>query len=165
MLKCLAARMLAGLLCAPLVTIASSHHHDDIQELMISSHQFEYREKEGIATYFGDVEATQGTRRLHGDKLEIYRDKKGDIEKIIVYGKPAKHQSRPDVEKPLLHAQANTIIFETIKNKLTLRDKARVEQGGDIYEAPFIEYDVTQKIVHSPPSQTGRTTITLKPRE
>jgi lipopolysaccharide export system protein LptA len=157
--------MLAWFLLFPLSCIAFSNQDDDTQPLTISSEHFQYREKEGIATYLGNVEAIQGTRHLNGDMLEVYRGKGGDIEKIIVYGKPAKHQSLPDVAKPIFHAQANTIIFETIKNKLTLRNAARVEQGGDVYEAPLIEYDVTQKIVRSPEAQGGRTTITLKPRE
>lgn len=154
--------LLFGLLFPFIVTAASP---DDAQDLTISSEQFEYRQKEGIATYQGDVEAMQGSRHIHGDMLEVYRGKSGDIEKIVVYGKPATHESLPDPNKPLFHAQANTIMFKVDENKLTLHDHARVEQGGDIYEAPLIEYDLTQKIVRSPQSQGGRTTITLKPRE
>ncbi|MFI4957357.1 MAG: lipopolysaccharide transport periplasmic protein LptA [Gammaproteobacteria bacterium] len=163
MLKNQVARMLLLGLCFPLMSIAASP--DDTQDLEISSEQFEYREKEGIATYQGHVEAIQGSRRMNGDTLQVYRGKDGGINKIVVYGKPATHESLPDPQKPLFHAQANTITFEINKNKLTLLDHARVEQGGDVYEAPLIEYDVTQKIVRSPESGSGRTTITLKPRE
>jgi lipopolysaccharide export system protein LptA len=138
---------------------------DDSQNLEISSEAFEYREKDGVATYQGHVEAIQGSRRINGDTLEVYRGKSGGINKIVVYGKPATHESLPDPEKPLFHAQANTITFEMDKNTLTLLKNARVEQGGDVYEAPLIEYDITQKVVRSPESGSGRTTITLKPRE
>jgi lipopolysaccharide export system protein LptA len=164
MLKSLAARMLLILGLSPLVSMAAVHQ-DDKKDLAITSQQFEYRQKEGIAVYRGDVEAIQGSRHINGDTLEVYRGKTGQIEKIVVYGKPATHSSVPDPKKPVFHAQANIIIFDVIKNKLTLQNAARVEQGGDVYEAPLIEYDVTQKIVRSPQSQGGRTTITLKPRE
>lgn len=41
---------------------------------------------------------------------------------------------------------------------------AKLEQEGDIYEAPLIEYDPIKETVRSPQNGQGRTTITLKPR-
>lgn len=163
MLKNQVARMLLLGFCFPLLSMAASP--DDDKDLAISSEQFEYREKEGVATYQGHVQAIQGTRRINGDTLEVYRGNDGGISKIIVYGKPATHESLPDPNKPLFHAQADTITYEIKQNKLTLNQHARVEQGGDVYEAPLIEYDIIQKVVRSPESGNGRTTITLKPRE
>jgi lipopolysaccharide transport protein LptA len=163
MLRNRVARMLLMGFSFPLMLIASSP--DDAKDLAITSEAFEYRQKDGIATYQGNVEAIQGSRHINGDTLEVYRGKEGGINKIVVYGKPATHESLPEPNKPLFHAQANTITYDVNKNILTLRDHARVEQGGDVYAAPLIEYDITQKIVRSPESQGGRTTITLKPRE
>jgi lipopolysaccharide transport protein LptA len=158
-------RLAARTLLCWVVCVSPVIANDDLEILSISSETFEYRQKEGIATYQGHVEAVQGTRRLNGDKLEIYRGDSDMIEKIIVYGHPATHQSLPDPNKPLFHAQANTIIYNNVTQELTLQQAARVEQGGDVYEAPVIEYDTKQKLVRSPEHQGGRTTITLKPRE
>jgi len=41
---------------------------------------------------------------------------------------------------------------------------AKLEQAGDIYEAPLIEYDPTKETVRSPQNGQGQTTIILKPR-
>lgn len=102
---------------------------DDEQDISVTSHAFEYNHKTGVALYTGNVYAKQGTRQLWGDTLEIFRAENGDIDKIIVVGKPAK-----------------------------------MEQKGDIYEAPLIEYDPAKEIVRSPQNDKGQTTITLKPR-
>lgn len=137
---------------------------DDEQDIEITSKSFEYNNQTGIATYIGDVYAQQGSRILLGDRLEIYRNSIGDVAKIIVYGEPAKHESITNPLKPKLHAKANEIIYDVLKEHLTLVDEAYVEQAGDVYEAPRIEYDVANETVHSPESDGGRTTITLKPR-
>lgn len=141
-----------------------SSSSDDKQDIEITSHAFEYNHQTGIAVYTGNVYAKQGTRQLWGDKLQIFRGQNGDIDKIIVLGKPAKHESSSDPQKPVLHAKANEIIYYVAKEQLTLKDEAYVEQGGDVYEAPYIEYDVAKEIVRSPENDKGQTTITLKPR-
>ena len=107
----------------------SAPSSNDAKEIAITSQAFEYNHTSGIAIYTGIVFAEQGTRKLWGDKLEIFRGDKGEISKIIVTGLPAK-----------------------------------LEQEGDIYEAPLIEYDPIKDTVRSPQNEKGQTTITLKPR-
>jgi lipopolysaccharide export system protein LptA len=102
---------------------------NDAKDIAITSQAFEYNHTTGIAIYTGNVYAEQGTRKLWGDELQIFRGDKGDISKIIVTGLPAK-----------------------------------IEQEGDIYEAPLIEYDPIKDTVRSPQNEKGQTTITLKPR-
>lgn len=144
--------------------IATTAPSDDDQNIEIRARAFEYNHKTGVALYTGNVFAQQGTRSLWGDKLEIYRSPEGKMEKIVVRGKPAKHESQSDPKKPKLTAKANEIIYYVAKEQLTLKENAYVEQGGDVYEAPFIEYDVIHETVRSPQQEQGKTLITLKPR-
>jgi lipopolysaccharide export system protein LptA len=102
---------------------------NDAKEIAITSQAFEYNHTTGIAIYTGNVFAEQGTRKLWGDQLQIFRGDKGEIQKIVVTGLPAK-----------------------------------LEQEGDIYKAPLIEYDPIKDTVRSPQNEKGQTTITLKPR-
>lgn len=146
-------------------TIAFAIPEDDEADIHITSEQFTYDHQTGIATYIGDVLAVQGSRRLSGDEMQVYRLPNGKIEKIITTGEQAKYQAITEAEKPLLHARANTIIFEVADNYLTLVTNAHVQQGGDEYESPLIEYDTLQKIVKSPQSNEGRTTIILKSQD
>jgi lipopolysaccharide export system protein LptA len=124
-------RVLSALMivsCAHAAPLAPSSD-DDMQDIAITSRAFDYNHKTGVAIYTGQVYAKQGSRQLWGDTLQIFRAPSGDIDKIIVVGKPAKMQ-----------------------------------QQGDIYEAPLIEYDPEKETVRSPQNENGQTTITLKPR-
>lgn len=135
---------------------------DDETDIHITSEQFTYNNQTGVATYIGNVLAVQGSRKLTGDEMQVYRLPNGEIEKIITNGKQAKYQALTAHDKPMLHARANTIIFEVVDKNLTLITDAHVEQGGDEYDSPLIEYDTLQKIVKSPQTGEGRTTIILK---
>lgn len=137
---------------------------DDKQDLAITSHAFEYDHHTGLAVYTGNVHAKQGTRELWGDVLKIHSGQNGDIDKIVVLGQPAQHASQSNPKKPPVHAKANEIIYYVTQEQLTLKDNAYVEQGGDVYEAPYIEYSVTHETVRSPQNENGQTTITLQPR-
>lgn len=136
---------------------------DDSQPLTIKSDAFHYDNQKGIATYTGHVLATQGTRRLMGDRLEIYRNEQtGKMERIVVHGSPAYYEGLTELDKPPVHAQAKLITYDVPTKFLTLTQDAQVEQEGDIYRAWKIEYDGLKGTVYSPPSEQGQTTIILK---
>ncbi|MGA2655817.1 MAG: lipopolysaccharide transport periplasmic protein LptA [Gammaproteobacteria bacterium] len=136
------------------------------QELSIKSDSFHYDNKTGIATYTGNVFAKQGEKQLTGNRLEIYRNEKtGKMDKIIVYGKPAKYQGAVEEGKPPVFAKANKITYDLPNEFLTLSGNAQVQQNEDIYRAEQIEYDGIKDTVYSPPSSRGQTTIILKDLE
>ena len=137
---------------------------DDEADIQITSEQFTYNHQTGVATYTGDVLAVQGSRKLTGDEMQVYRLPNGKIEKIITLGEQAKYQALTENDKPMLYARANTIVYDVAGKQLRLIHDAHVEQGGDAYASPLIEYDTLQRIVKSPQSASGRTTITLQPQ-
>jgi lipopolysaccharide export system protein LptA len=151
---------MTGLLFISNIVIAQSP--DDTQPLTINSDSFHFDNQTGIATYTGNVLATQGSRRLTGDRLEVHRDEKTQkMSEIIVHGNPARYEGLTDPDKPLLHAQAKLITYKITTQFLTLQNDAQVEQQGNIYRADKIEYDGIKDTVYSPPS-TAQTTIILK---
>jgi lipopolysaccharide export system protein LptA len=135
---------------------------DDAQDIAINADAFHYDNQSGIATYTGNVVATQGTRKLTGDRLEVFRhEKTGKLDKIIVHGNLAHYQGLTDPDKPLLFAKASQITYEIPNKFLTLTGKAEVTQGGDVYRSEKIEYDGVKETIYSPPSKQ-QTTIILK---
>ena len=153
---------LALLLCSPVFAKTTP---DDEQQIHIKSDSFHFDNQNGIATYTGHVLATQGTRQLTGDRLEIYRDPKtGQIDKLIAYGEPAKYQGLTAPDKPLLFAHAQTITYWVATESLILTGQAEITQAGDVYRAAQIEYDGVKQTVYSPPSDQGQTFIILKNR-
>ncbi len=133
------------------------------QNLTINSDTFHFDNQTGIATYTGNVIATQGERHLTGDRLEIYRDEKsGKMDHIIIYGKPAHYEGPTEEGKPPIFAKALEITYNIPTKFLTLTGDAQVKQEGDIYRSHIIEYDGIKETVYSPPSNKGQTTIILK---
>jgi len=149
--------------CTSTITMANEVN-DSQKPINITSNTFSYDNIKGIAIYSGNVLAVQGSRQLKADELQLYRDNRGDPDKIIAIGKPAHYQNKTSAGKPLLRAQANNIEYDLNKQMLYLIGAAQVEQGGDRYQAPRIEYNQLTDTVKSPPSEQGRTTITIQPR-
>ncbi len=148
-----------------LFIIPATHAQDaQTQEpLTIKSDTFHYDNQTGVATYTGNILATQGERRLTGDKLEIYRDPKtGKMDRIKVQGNPANYEGLAQENKPPIKAKAEIITYDIPTKFLTLTGNAEVEQEGDIYRSWKIEYDAIKDTVHSPASENSQTTIILK---
>lgn len=137
---------------------------DDLKPIDISANGFYYDNIKGLATYTGNVVATQGSRKMTGDKLELLRNAQGGITHMTMHGHPAQHESLTDPSKPLFFAKANTIHYDPMARYLTLQDNAWIAQAGDEYAAPLIEYDVGLQRLKSAANPQGRTTIILKPR-
>ncbi len=150
------------MICTP---VFANNAPDDEQQIAINADSFHFDNQTGIATYTDNVVATQGSRRLTGDRLEIYRNAQtGKIEKLIVYGKPAHYQGLTSPDKPLLFAHAQIITYVIATKYLTLTGEAEVTQDGDVYRAAQIEYDGVKETVYSPPTEKRQTTIILKNR-
>jgi len=153
-----------SLLSFSLLVIAKDNP-DDLLPIQISSDSFEFNNTTGVATYKGKVEVTQGSRQLTSTSLNIYRSKDGSIDRMIAVGSPAKYQGQTDPKKPLLYAHADTIEYYVQKELLILMGHAEVEQAGDKYQAPRIEYDSANERINSHATSSGRTTITIQPRD
>lgn len=138
---------------------------DDQAQIEITSDKSEYNHQSGIATYTGNVIVIQGSRQVSADILHIYRNINGDIDKIVAIGTPARFHFQPELEQPILYARANTITYVDPENLLELDDDAEVTQGGDVYAAPLILYNLETETINSPNNATGRTTVIIQPRE
>lgn len=148
------------LLSAPFVGAAVS---DNQQPLHITSDTFNLNYQSGIATYNGHVLVIQGSRQLSGDQLLIERNPSGQVSKITLYGKPAKFTGLAEPNKPLVHAQALTMVYEPLKNLFTLEHDALIEQNGNISKAPKIIYNTKTEDVSTVQSQDARSTMIIQP--
>lgn len=136
---------------------------DDQQPLHITSNGANLDYKAGVLTYTGNVIAIQGTQQLNGDKLVIQRNSNGQIDNITIYGSPARYRGLPDVNQPVVHAEALMMTYQPGLHLFTLRDQAKIEQNGNVSQAPLITYNTLTQIVDSPQNSQGRTTMIIQP--
>ena len=136
---------------------------DNEQPIHINSDTFTLDYKSGIATYNGHVNATQGTRELTGSQLVVTRDSQGNLNKITLTGTPAKFRGLAQVGKPMVHAQALTMIYAPQKNLFTLEGSAQIAQNGNISKAPVITYDTESEVVNTLETPDQRSSMILQP--
>lgn len=158
---------IATLLACAIPLQAVALPSDRNQPIRIQADKANLDDRKGIAIYTGDVIITQGTIRLYGDKVTIYRDQIGDIKKLIALGKPARYQEKTDPAKGIMRAYGLTIEYMAQREKIHLIKQAKVDQDGNIFTGDRIDYDLKTDLVNARAednSQSGRVEMLIQPR-
>jgi lipopolysaccharide export system protein LptA len=135
-----------GLLCSLASAASLGLPSDKEQAIHISADQATRDEKAGLTTYTGSVEFVQGTLRITADKITIYQELEG-AGKIVAIGKPARLQQKPEIDKELMHAHAQTIEYHEKEDRIHLQTNAQIEQGGSKVTGKTIDYFISKELV------------------
>jgi lipopolysaccharide export system protein LptA len=136
---------------------------DNNQLLHITSTQATLDFNAGTMTYEGNVAASQGSRKLNGDKLILSKSANGGVQDVTAYGNPAKSQYQPSPQDQIAHGQAQAISYIFPLHELKFQNNAYLEQNNNIFKGPLIVYNSQTKIVQSPTNNQEPTTIILPP--
>lgn len=113
---------------------------DRQQPIHIQADRITVHEKEGRSYYEGNVEFTQGSLQINGDEITVHLQN-NVLQKIIVTGKPATLQQRPEADQELVHSRALRMEYDAIQQIVTLIEDAQVLQGPNSFAGDYIEYD------------------------
>jgi len=127
-----------------------------------------------VATYRGNVVATQGSLRFTGDTLTIHYNDRGKAEKVLLQGKPATYRQLLDVEEEYTEGEALTMEYHAQQELLVLIEKAKVTQGAKLFKGHRIDYDAKrnllkarkatpEELAREPSSQGERIRVILPP--
>lgn len=130
------------IVCHPAMALKS----DADQPVTIDSNTASYNDSTGTSVYTGNVVTIQGSLHINSDKLVVYLIK-GEIDKLVFTGKPAKFRQLPAVGKEEIHGQGLTGEFYPNKNKLVLIEDAIVSQGNSRSESQLIVYDSKNSLI------------------
>ena len=119
---------------------------DREQPINIKADRVEVNEKTEISHYQGNVYLKQGTLVIRADSVLVYL-KKGKLTKIIIDGKPATFEQKPEDNKDIVQSSANHMEYYATKQILVLKQDARVIQGPNNFSGDFIEYDTLNSTV------------------
>lgn len=121
-----------------------------------------YEIQTGISTYTGNVRVTQNDIELTGDKVIAVQQEK-ILKNITVTGSPAKYRQLSE-DGNYINAQSMKMVYQAKNNRLTLSDKARLEQAGSVMESEQIIYDTINEVVIAGDDKTNkRVNITITP--
>lgn len=150
------------LLAVPKYVLALSSDRD--QPMLIEADQAELDDAKGVSIYRGSVKVTQGTLVLTGEVMTVHI-KNGDVEKVVIDGKPATYRQRPDGKDQDVKAKSLRMEYFASPERIILTKKAEVQQGGDVLRSERIVYDVEKDHVNAGnPGKEERVRITIQPR-
>lgn len=107
--------LLLVVLCL-LVNLANALPSDKGQAIHFAARQATLDQKNGITTYTGDVEISQGTLLVKADKVTAHFNAETQkLERIHAEGSPARYQQQPEPDKGVMVIEAKTVtaLFDT----------------------------------------------------
>jgi lipopolysaccharide export system protein LptA len=114
---------------------------DRLQPLKIVADRAVLSDKDGTATYTGNVVLTQGTLSIKAGRLHIQTEQ-GKVSLVTAEGNPAEFSQVPVAGQAPVVATALTIHYEVKTQKLTLRRKASIVQSENIFKGEEIVYEI-----------------------
>ncbi|UTA48820.1 lipopolysaccharide transport periplasmic protein LptA [Simiduia sp. 21SJ11W-1] len=114
---------------------------DRDQPINIKSDDFDLDKKKGVLTYVGNVVIEQGSIYIEAEKAVFY-SKNNEVYRVVATGAPAHFQQQPEIDKPLVKARGELLVYEVGNEKLTITGKARVEQDGSLITGDQINYNI-----------------------
>jgi len=133
--------LVALLLNLLLASSAMALDSDRQQPLRIVADTAVIDEKDGTATYTGNVVLTQGTLRIAADLLKI-RTAQGKVDVVKAEGRPAQFSQVPEENQQEVIAKASKIDYQVQAQKLILRQKASIVQNENIFRGEEIVYEI-----------------------
>jgi len=120
----------------------------------------------GESVYTGDVRLTRGDTVITGDRLELYADKQGQLERAVVTGQPATYKGNPAKGRGTVRGEAPRMTYHTGGDeRLRMSGGATLWRGQDRLEGETVTYRIQQDTVEAVGGESGdgRINITLQP--
>ena len=115
---------------------------DKDQPIEIEADAAELDDQTGITIYSGNVIVTQGSMRLHGNKLTITYNDDNSLKTASMLGTPASFKQVPDNKSQgEIDGKGIQIDYLATDNMLVMTEEAELTQSGKLFKAYKIEYD------------------------
>ncbi|CAH0532499.1 Lipopolysaccharide export system protein LptA [Vibrio stylophorae] len=139
--------------------------NDTEQPIVIHSNNQQVDMKTNTVTFSGKVVLTQGSIKIHADRIVVIRPKGKEGQEIIeAYGKPATFQQTTDDGKPL-NGKANKLRYEIAKEFLTMTTNAELNQEGSVIKGDSISYSIVQQKLVAKSGGQERVTTIIQPNK
>lgn len=136
--------LLAGLLllCTP---ACFAERADRNKPLHLESDQVVLDDASKISTFTGNVQLTQGTMLIRGDKIVVMQDKDG-FKHGTVYGNTATFLQKREGLDEYVEGNGERIEYDTRADVVDFYEQARVKRGLDEVRGEHITYNIKTEI-------------------
>ena len=147
-----------GIILVSMMNCAFALSTDKQKDIEIEADSAEMDDIKGVTVYRGDVVVVQGSIRMTGHTMTVHFAESGDMELVIMQGKPATYRQLPDNSKVYDEAEALQMEYYALKDFVILIDEALVTQEGLRFSGSRIEYDtVLSRVKAKGSTKTTRT--------
>jgi lipopolysaccharide export system protein LptA len=151
-------KLILAIIIASMMNCAFALSTDKQQDIEIEADSAEMDDIKGITIYRGNVIVDQGSIHMTGDIMTVYNDADGEMELVIMEGRPATYRQLPDDSKIYDEAEALQMEYYTLKDYVILIDKALVTQEGLRFSGKRIEYDtISSRVIAKGDTKTAKT--------
>lgn len=139
---------------------------DRDQPIYVAADRASIDDNTGITVYTGNVDITQGSMILRGDRVELRRDAEGNVDQIISNGTPAYFEQQPSEEQAVTVATGDKLDYGVGSQLLKIIGDAKVTQAGDEFTGARINYDMEKALVDafSDSKSDKRVRMVIQPR-
>jgi len=118
---------------------------DSDKPLFLESDQVLIDNAKNISTFTGNVQLTQGTMLIHGDKIVVTQDKDG-FKHGTIFGKPASFRQKRQGLNEYVEGNGERIEYDTHSEAVNLYGQAHVKRGLDDVRGEHITYNIKTEI-------------------
>ncbi len=147
-------------------TLCTAMPDDREKTLELSANSADLNQQTHRGEYIGNVQLDQGSSHLRAANAVTEGDKQNKLMLAIANGdqkEQAHFWTLTALDKPPLHAYADTIRYHPDRHLIELIGNARVVQGDNSFSAPTISYDTLEQHVISKSDGKARTVIIIHP--
>ena len=145
------------LLCAALachVPASNAEHADRNKPMHLEANQVSIDDANQVSTFEGNVQFTQGTMTIRGDKIVVTQSKDGFTHGTAT-GQPASFRQKREGADEYAEGYGGRIEYDTQNETLDLFGQARMKRGLDEVSGEHITYSSRTEIfqVHGAPGK------------
>lgn len=137
------------------------------EKIDVAANSWVHNRKTGTNVFLGSVIINQGNgKHITAAKVITKQIDDKHLEEITAFGdtlKPAHYWGTTKPNEPILHAYANTIIYNIKTAIITLQGNAHLEQGRNQFKGNLIYYNMREQTIVAPKTSNSRTTIIYQP--
>ena len=143
-------------LCAP---TCFAEREDRDEPLHFEADQVAIEDAKKLSTFTGNVQMTQGTMQLRGDKIIVTKDKDGYTHGTV-YGNTASFRQKRKGLNEYVEGSAERIEYDTRVEIINFYTQARVQRGLDEVRGEHITYNIKTEVFQV---DSGDTNVAGKP--
>jgi len=155
------------LLCSP---VCLAERADQNQTIHLEADKVVVDDANQISTFTGNVELSQGTLLIRGDKIVVEQSKDG-FKHATAYGNSAQFRQKREGLDEYVEGYGGRIEYDTRSETLDLYDKARLKRELDEVSGEHINYNAKTEVfkvgggeTHSGSAPPPRVRAVLQPK-